>query len=754
MSGNQNSQNNQAPSPTTLGGTTLTKDQELEQLLDPTKIAETISNRVKLGYNMGKIREEVISVDEAFGEVIKTMGRGVELSEVIKESLAQGAIEILELGGDLKDAQTIQEELMSSTSKNLIATAGEIKDIFAVTDVLGTSFSTINSGLLDAGMSMKDVSMYGVTVLETSKKLGVNAQVVSTLVAQNMNLLNRYGFEKGIEGLSKMAAKASAMRVDMTTITGLADKLLNPEKSIEFSNTLNMLGITATNLTNPLASMNLAQNNVGALTDELGSALETFVEFNEETKSFEIPPFGREMFREFSEQTGMQIDQIEKLAISYKKTQRVIDETDFGAFKDLDPDIQQTIGNLAQIDKEGNYTITTEFGKENLDDFLARMGGDSEKLTEAIQGIKAEEDKSYEDKMLEYNQKQMTYTEKMYNALVGIEEKPQKLFAKSDLAEAQLAGTEKVVQVGKEAADIPYEALNTTMSNSDTMADFYSGFAVNVTKAIEDGAKEFTTKGGKAIADAQEFTKQQLRRTQGQDTLKYPGGEVEYFKEDTIISLTNGPEFIQGLNKINDTISKVPQTQNFANNEIEMPNFEQIFSKINSSINEVSNSISNIETPQITLTNSNKFNDNDFDKLRETLSNITINEQNVTDTVPFNFNKSLNDALNLIQNSFTENLPKATPPEPITTQENFKQITEQVQKIINESTSNVNKVEKKENKITVDVNLNTNGVNADLLKNALNNKGWLEQLRQGITNSVYNDNTDVAMSNIENRSIF
>ena len=751
-----NNTNNQTQSNTGMfnSGTALTKEQELQNLLDKSQIGTTIGNRLELGYNMKNIREEVISVDEAFGEVIKTMGRGVELSDVIKESLGQGAIEILKLGGDLKDAQTIQEELMSSTSKNLIATAGEIKDIFAVTDVLGTSFSTINSGLLDAGMSMKDVSMYGVTVLETSKKLGVNAQVVSSLVAQNMNLLNRYGFEKGIEGLSKMAAKASAMRIDMTTITGLADKLLNPEKSIEFSNTLNMLGITATNLTNPLASMNLAQNNVGALTDELGGALETFVEFNEETKSFEIPPFGREMFREFSEQTGMQIDQIEKLAISYKKTQRVIDETDFGAFKDLDPDIQQTIGNLAQIDKEGNYKITTEFGQENLDEFLARMGGDSEKLTEAIQGIKAEEDKSYEDKMLEYNQKQMTYTEKMYNALVGIEEKPQKLFAKSDLAELQLKATQSVVETAETAADVPYQTFNTSMENSNTMADFMSNVLPaaqkSITQAVLDLGNEIPTKLQKGL----EEVKKQSKVTSGQDTLKYPGGEIEYFKEDTIISLTNGPEFIEGLNKINNTISKVPQNENFVENEITLPNFEQIFSKINSSMVGISNAIENVESPNITVNSGNKFIDDDFEKLRQSLSNITSKEQNITETVPLSFNKSLNDALNLIQNSFSENLPKLTPPQPITVQENFKQITEQVQKIINESTNTVNKVEKKENKITVDVNLNTNGANADLLKNALNNKGWLDQLRQGITNTVYDNNTDVAMSNIENRSIF
>ena len=113
----------------------------------------------------------------------------------------------------------------------------------------------------------------------------------------------------------------------------------------------------------------------------------------------------------------------------------------------------------------------------------------------------------------------------------------------------------------------------------------------------------------------------------------------------------------------------------------------------------ISNAIENVESPNITVNSGNKFIDDDFEKLRQSLSNITSKEQNITETVPLSFNKSLNDALNLIQNSFSENLPKLTPPQPITVQENFKQITEQVQKIINESTNTVNKVEKKENKI-------------------------------------------------------
>ena len=87
----------------------------------------------------------------------------------------------------------------------------------------------------------------------------------------------------------------------------------------------------------------------------------------------------------------------------------------------------------------------------------------------------------------------------------------------------------------------------------------------------------------------------------------------------------------------------------------------------------ISNAIENVESPNITVNSGNKFIEDDFEKLRQSLSNITSKEQNITETVPLSFNKSLNDALNLIQNSFSENLPKLTPPQPITVQENFKQ---------------------------------------------------------------------------------
>jgi hypothetical protein len=724
----------------------LTKEEELQKVLAG-DVLGTVGQRLENAYDPAKLRKETISLDEAFGEVIKTMGRGTELSESLKENLAQGTIEILDMGGSLEDAKTIQDDLMASTNKNLIATKEEIKEIFAVTDTLGVGFSALNSALLDVGKSTKDVSEFGVITLETSKKLGVNAATVSSLVVSNMSLLNRYGFEKGIEGLSRMAAKASALRVDMSTISQLADKLLSPEKSIEFSNTLSNLGITATNLTNPLASMNLAQNDVGALTDEIGNALSQFVEFNEETKSFEIPPFGRGVFKEFSEQTGMQIDQIEKLAIGTKTAQRVLDEISFDSFSEIDDDTQTAIANLAKMNKEGKYEIVTKEGKtKELQDFLDDFGGNTDALKEAVQGIEVEKDKTYEDKMLEYNEKQMTYTEKMANALVGIEKKPQELYAKSDIAELQLQAGETLVSTAKEGADIPYEALNQSMENSNNLSDFLGNLVNTIPTKVKAGLADMTSRAGQGYLDI-------ANKQKGEDVLKYPGGEIEFLKQDTILSLTNGPEFIQGLKNIKETITSLPQNNivNNNNNIFDFTEIENIFGDLSKEIVNLGNNLTE-NTPKefkVEVNQNEKTQEFDFDTLSSLLGK---------NTQTFDFNKFGDIITNSFQNLELpslqipfQNIPVSGPEIDL---EKLKLITEQVTKNITETNLTNTETKKEEKKITLDVNLNTNGADSQVLKNALNNQAWISQLRQGISNSVYNDNTDVGSYNINNRTIF
>ena len=127
-------------------------------------------------------------------------------------------------------------------------------------------------------------------------------------------------------------------------------------------------------------------------------------------------------------------------------------------------------------------------------------------------------------------------------------------------------------------------------------------------------------------------------------------------------------------------------------------------------------------------------------------------------TQTFDFNKFGDIITNSFQNLELpslqipfQNIPVSGPEIDL---EKLKLITEQVTKNITETNVTNTETKKEEKKITLDVNLNTNGADSQVLKNALNNQAWISQLRQGISNSVYNDDTDVGSYNINNRTIF
>ena len=62
--------------------------------------------------------------------------------------------------------------------------------------------------------------------LDVARASGLNGKKVSDEMATNMSAMDKYTFQGGIDGLTKMAAHAVQMRVDMSQTLALADKML------------------------------------------------------------------------------------------------------------------------------------------------------------------------------------------------------------------------------------------------------------------------------------------------------------------------------------------------------------------------------------------------------------------------------------------------------------------------------------------------------------------------------------------------
>jgi hypothetical protein len=228
----------------------------------------------------------VEQIDVATRNVNEQFGTYQTLTKTIKENLTSGAQKIVELGGQTGKALELQKEYSEFYGTNVIVSGEILESLYAISKVTGEASKDLLTNFGNVGISTKNISKEIKTVMDISQSLGVNAAAVSSKVVANLDKLNKFGFQGGVEGLSKMAAQASSLRLNMESVFSVADDLMSPEKAIELSSGLQRLGVQSSELLDPLKSLDLAQNNVEGLQDEMSKVFSQFVSLNEETGRF------------------------------------------------------------------------------------------------------------------------------------------------------------------------------------------------------------------------------------------------------------------------------------------------------------------------------------------------------------------------------------------------------------------------------------------------------------------------------------
>jgi hypothetical protein len=176
-----------------------------------------------------------------------------------------------------------------------------------------------------------------------------------------------------VDGLAKMAAQASSMRIDMKTTLNFAEGLYNPEKAIEMSSALQRLGVTQSDLLDPLRLMDLSLNDPTELQNQLVQMTEQFVQLNEKGQ-FEIAPQGKLQLREISKATGLAYEELTKMAMGSAELEDKMRKIKFPDF--MSEEQQKMVANLAEM-KDGQYVITVD--------------GQTKPIAEALEGINNQE---------------------------------------------------------------------------------------------------------------------------------------------------------------------------------------------------------------------------------------------------------------------------------------------------------------------------------------------------------------------------
>lgn len=338
-------------------------------------IFDDFAKNIETNINIDKIIGQIGAVDDAATDVINKFGTGRDNVLAIKQGLTDAVKEVQALGGGFDDVKNIQIDISDVLHRNLILMSDSYQQLYAASKVTGMDASTIVENFKDAGFSVYQSGDQLQKVVDVARSMGVNVKEVSSQVITNIGLLDKYGFENGVQGLAKMAANAAMMRVNVSSISGMLDKAFEPESAITLAATLQRLGAQQADLLNPLRLMDLSQNNPEEMLKVLADDVQRYVQQAADGQ-FKISDYGRRVIREYATATGVNYENLVKMAKSTAEIQDKMGKITFPTKFNLSDEQQKMLANMAEL-KGGEYKISmTDEKGEKVEKSITQLSQD------------------------------------------------------------------------------------------------------------------------------------------------------------------------------------------------------------------------------------------------------------------------------------------------------------------------------------------------------------------------------------------
>ena len=372
-----------------------------------------ISDDVKNAYRLPSVEEfteayegisaGAIKINAAFGQ---TKQRLVE----IQTAIADTAPGVKRLGGGINEVTNTINEIAKASRRNVIANSEDVSNMFAAQKILGGSIKDISDSFLNVGVGISQIPKELEKSINYIQSIGGNTDAVMKDVQTNMEKMNRYQFEGGVQGLTKMAAQASMLRFDMKETFTLAEKVLDPEEAIKVASAFQRLGVSAGSLVDPFSLMNQSINDPSGLQDSLANVSKQFTYFDEKTKTFKINPQGVLILREMEKAAGITQGSLSKMGLAAAELDKRISEVNAAGLHFGSEEDKQYLQNIASMGKGGKYEVELKDGTVKE---LRNLN--QEEFDELI-----DEQKNGPKTLVEIAKGQMTYTEVMANDVNAI----------------------------------------------------------------------------------------------------------------------------------------------------------------------------------------------------------------------------------------------------------------------------------------------------------------------------------------------
>jgi len=327
--------------------------QELQTNIDPKLIQQTLNDYEKFAVQFSS-----------------SMGMGRESVVAIKQSFADAVVSVNTLGGDLNDLPGIAESIGKALNRSVIPLKEAYADIYATNQVTSVGTDTLVKGFKDAGFSVYNMSENMTKVVNLARETGMNIKTVSSAVVTNLDMMDKFNFSNGIEGLAKLVTESTKLRVSVDTIEKVLDNAFTPEKAITMAASLQRLGVAQSDLLDPLRLMDMSRNDPVEFQKQIAEMSESFVDFNEQTKQFEILSGAKERMNEVAGALGMTGSEFAKMA---KSAAEFKDKMEKISFSDkFSEEEKELIANMSEM-KGGEYKLRVNGEELRIDEAMVKV---------------------------------------------------------------------------------------------------------------------------------------------------------------------------------------------------------------------------------------------------------------------------------------------------------------------------------------------------------------------------------------------
>jgi hypothetical protein len=488
------------------------------------KIGE-VKNRIT---NIGETLKELELGAERVSETFGFAGDKVRNMEISIGKSATGLLEVsknaMTYEAALKRASEIVVEVSNATKRSFVASAEVIKGLETTSQATGVSTKDLAANFSEVGFQLTDVQDQMKTAANVAQKLGVNVGAVAAGVSANLNKLNQYNFQNGVEGLAKMVAKSAVLGVNMEDVFKIAEKAFDPEQAIDLAANLQRLGVTTSDLLDPLKVMDLGQNNPEELMNQMVNVTKGLTKIDETSGKVSILPGEMGRMRELANAMGMPLQKFTEMTIKSAELENKMKKISFPEMKvPMTEEDREMIANIAQFDKKsGEYKVK----------FIDEKGDEKEVAVNKLapEDVELLKKQAQPKSMEEYAKDQLTVGQKMLKQLEYIASAGRAGVTQSAGGRDYRASTDKLMQESmnatfkkdkkdKDLHDISKETLGDI---GNAMAEIPTRIAGDLVKGLQEGditkvmttleglGPQFETIAGKMSTKLPEMTKETM----------------------------------------------------------------------------------------------------------------------------------------------------------------------------------------------------------------------------------------------------